>query len=345
LSEKKILNPAKKEGLKVISFSNKSNQDKRLLKKFIDFHWNHYKYDPQYIPLFDMEYTGFKLLGLKGFFDPDNLFFKHADMRFFMVLKGMEVLGRCNAFVNYNHNERWKDKIGFFGQFETVDDPEVVDMLINSSTQWLKSQGMDEIRGPQNLPVNEATPGLMTEGFDSRPVTYYHYNKSYYEKLLLDIGFKPIKQVFSWEVPVTNPMEEKLERVSRKVIDRFEVTFESWGERPLKERKLEMFEIYNEAWKDNFGFVPFTKEEFDSIVDDMQVIMDKGLFMFVYVKGESAAFFGGVPNLFEKMKPHPIFRRAEWWRMIRLFLSKKGACSGPATSTTSPWKIPFIARC
>ncbi|MBN1350426.1 hypothetical protein JXJ21_13510 [candidate division KSB1 bacterium] len=307
---------------KLISFSNQTRQDKKLLKTFVDFHWKHYEDHPQYVPLLDYEYLGFKLLGIKGFFEPRNLFFKHTDMQFFLALNGDEVVGRCNAFVNHNHNRHWHDKVGFFGQFESIDDQQVAAALLNAAADWLKSQGMEFMRGPQNLPVNEATPGLLTEGFDSRPVMYYHYNKPYYENLLLAEKFEPVKRVCSWEVPVMNPMEERLVRVAQKVIDRFDLKIETWGERPLKVRKQEMFEIYNDAWNDNFGFVPFTQEEFYSIIDDMLLIMDKGLFLFIYLKGETAAFFGGVPNITERMVPFTGCRRCELLRAAKMLLTK-----------------------
>ncbi|MDZ7261217.1 MAG: hypothetical protein ONB05_03800, partial [candidate division KSB1 bacterium] len=80
--------------------------------------------------------------------------------------------------------------------------------------------------------------------------------------------------------------------------------------------------IYNDAWSDNFGFVPFTQEEFYTIVDDMQLIIDKNLFLFAYVKGEPAAFFGGVPNITERMTPIPGFRRWELLRAAKMLLTK-----------------------
>ncbi len=75
-------------------------------------------------------------------------------------------------------------------------------------------------------------------------------------------GFVPVKQVKSWWVTTREPMVEKLERVSQKVIQRYGVTFETWNERPFAERRREMFEVYNDAWNDNWGFVPFTEKNF-----------------------------------------------------------------------------------
>ncbi|MCP4153164.1 MAG: hypothetical protein GY757_35870 [bacterium] len=307
--------------IEIISFSNQSREDKKRLKQFVDFHWKHYEKDPQFVPLLDYEFLGFKLVGMIGFFEPKNLLYKHAEIRFFLALKDKQIVGRCNALVNHAHNETWKDKTGFIGHFESVDSQEVTDALLNAAQDWLKDKGMDAVRGPQNMPVNEATPGIMTEGFDSRPVIYYAYNKKYYEKLLLGSGFLPIKKVFSWEVPVMNPMEEKLKRVTEKVIKRFDITIETWGQRSYYERRQEMFEIYNDAWANNFGFIPFTKEEFYSIFDDMRLIIDKRLFQFIYVKGESAAFLGCVPNLSEILKTKP-GRKNELLRAIKLYLFK-----------------------
>ncbi|HEX9934316.1 MAG TPA: hypothetical protein VGB38_03885, partial [bacterium] len=306
----------------IVSFGNQTQEDKKLLRRFVDFHWKHYENESQYVPLLDYEYLGFKALGIKGFFEPDNLFFKHAEMRFFLAQRNGETLGRCNAFVNANHNRHWNDKVGFFGQFETVDDMEITNALVRAAGDWLKSKGMERMRGPQNLPINEATPGILTKGFESRPVMYYHYNKPYYEKLLVGAGFAPVKRVLSWEVTTRNPMEEKLLRVSQKVIDRYHVKVETWDERPLDVRKKEMLDIYNDAWHDNFGFVPFTEEEFNRIIDDMQLIMDKGLFVFLYLRDEPVAFFGGVPNVTEFLVPHARFRRAELWRALRMILYK-----------------------
>lgn len=307
----------------IISFGNTSKQDKKLLKKFVNFHWKHYKNDPQYIPLLDYEYLGFKLIGITGFFEPRNLFFKHADMRFFLALRGGEIVGRCNVFVNHNHNKHWNDKIGFFGQFESVHEQKVTNILLDSAAQWLRSQGMNRIRGPQNLPVNDATPGIMTDGFNSRPVMYYHYNKPYYQELLENAGFKSVKRVVSWEVDVMRPMEEKLLRICEKIVKRYSVTIEPWGARNLDERKREMLLVYNAAWDRNFGFVPFTEEEFSSLIDDMLLIMDKELFVFVYVKGELAGFFGGVPNVTEFMKPVRGCRRCEFFRALKMLLNAK----------------------
>jgi len=318
-----MINRKKINEYELIDFDNETKEERKLLRKFVDFHWHHYDPKENYVPLLDYEYLGFRLIGITGFFEPKNLFFKHSKMKFFLILKDGKIVGRCNAFVNNRHNEHWNDRVGFFGQFESIDDPEAAKILLQASSQFLKQEGIQVIRGPQNLPVNDATPGFLTEGFNSRPVMYYHYNKPYYPMLVENLGFKAVKRVKSWEVIPQRPMEEKLKRLAQKLIDRYKVTIEGWEDRPLEVRKKEMLEIYNAAWNDNFGFVPFTQEEFDQIIDDMLLIMDKKLFIFLYLKDEPAAFFGSVPNVAEHLSRIGKFRNLELIRALKMILKVK----------------------
>lgn len=311
------------KNVNIVQFGNKSKSDKKYLKRFVDFHWKHYRNHSNYIPLLDYEYLGFSLIGIKGFFEDNNLFFKHADMVWFLAMRGTEVVGRCIAFVNHNHNKHWNDKVGFFGLFESIEDDAVTKQLLDAAKNWIKAQGMGTMRGPVNLPVNEATPGILTDGFESRPVMYYHYNMPYYEKLLVNYGLSPVKRVLSWEVDALKPLPDKIDNFAQKIIHRYQISIEDWGERPLQTRKQEMWSIYNEAWNDNWGFVPFTQEEFYRIIDDMMLIMDKRLFAFLYVKGESAAFFGAVPNVTEKLTPLSWCKRCELLRAIKMLLGAK----------------------
>ena len=123
-------------GVEIVAFGNQTRKDKKLLKQFVGFHWKHYKDESHYIPLLDYEYLGFKLLGVCGFFEPRNLFFKHAEMKFFLAFRENKIVGRCNAFVNHNHNKQWKDRVGFFGHFESVNDLEVANALLDAAREF-----------------------------------------------------------------------------------------------------------------------------------------------------------------------------------------------------------------
>ncbi len=312
--------PARTE---IVSFGNRTAADRRRLKRFVAFHWTHYRGDPRYVPLLDYEYLGSRLLGITGFFEARNSFFDHGEAQFFLAMRDGRIVGRCNAFVNHHHNAHAGDRTGFFGNFECVDDAGTAGALLGAAETWLRSKGMTAIRGPQNFPVNEATPGFLVEGFDSRPVVYYHFNKPYYASLAHACGYRPAMHYLSWECAVrSGSVDSAFEAACEKVVSRSGVTVEPWKARPFAARREEMFEIYNDAWHDNFGFVPFTQAEFFKIVDDMRLIMDSDLFLFVYVHGELAAFFGGVPNLFEVLATRGAAPGSELVRAVRMLLKK-----------------------
>jgi GNAT superfamily N-acetyltransferase len=309
--------------INIIQFSNKSSQDKKLLREFVDFHWSHYREEPRFIPLLDYEFLGFKLLGVTGYFEPHHLFFKHGRMSFFLARRNGETVGRTCAFVNDDHNRHHKDKVGFFGFFESINDQAVTNALLSAAGQYLKSEGMTAMRGPQNLPVNEATPGVLIEGFDAMPIIYYHFNYPYYADLLQQNGMTVIKNVVGIDMPVNTPVEERFIRMSEKVKKRYDITIETFSRKRFKVLREFMFDIYNEAWENNWGFVPVSREEFYKNLDDMKLIWDPKMFLFAFVKGEPAAFFGSIPNIAENMKPLSLLPRAELLRALKTIMKSK----------------------
>jgi len=309
--------------VRIASFGYRSAYDRRQLKRFVAFHWTHYLGDPRYVPLLDYEYLGSRLLGITGFFEARNLFFDHGDARFFLALEEERIVGRCTAFVNDRHNAHAGDRTGFFGHFECVDDRETAHALLDAAEQWVQARGMTSIRGPQNFPVNEATPGFLIDGFDSRPVVYYHFNKPYYAPLVQGCGYQPVMYYRSWECAVQDGhVDPSFGDACEKVVARSGISIEHWNKRSFATRRAEMFDLYNDAWRDNWGFVPFTEAEFFKIVDDMRLIMESDLFLFLYVRGELAAFFGGVPNLCELLATQGHARRSELLRAVRLLVRK-----------------------
>ena len=152
-------------GIEIERFASTDPGARAGLRAFVDFHWSHYRDDPQYIPLLDYEYLGFRLLGIDGYFEPRSLFLQHAAIAFFIAYDAArQPVGRCMALVNDDHNAHWNEKTGFFGFFESIDAQEVTDALLRAAGGWLRERGMRSMRGPQNLPVNQATPGVLTEG-------------------------------------------------------------------------------------------------------------------------------------------------------------------------------------
>ncbi|MEW6062260.1 MAG: hypothetical protein AB1600_10030, partial [Bacteroidota bacterium] len=130
-------------------------------KKFIDFLYSHYKNDKNFVPPLRMDRE--KLIDKEK-----NPFYKHAEMELFLAERDGNVIGRIGGIVNYNHNKEHSDRVGFFGFFECVNEQEVANALFDEAKKFVKSKGMNALRGPANPSVNDEY-GLLIEGFDSPP--------------------------------------------------------------------------------------------------------------------------------------------------------------------------------
>ena len=139
----------------ILSFSNSSRSDLKKIKEFVEFQRDFYKSENHSIPLLRYEYLGSRLLGMKGFFEQRNTFFKHGECQFFLAYRDQQIVGRCAAFIDENYNKHWKTKVGFFGQFECIDDKAVAKDLLAQAEAWLRGKGMSAMRGRRNFPMKE----------------------------------------------------------------------------------------------------------------------------------------------------------------------------------------------
>ncbi len=308
--------------IEIRKFDHTHSDFSHHIREFVSFHWRHYRHEPRFIPLLNIEFLGLKIVGMRGFFEPSYSLFQHGKVCFLTAYRDREVVGRTMVFTNDHHNQHWHDHVGFFGFFECIEDQEVANKLLSTAGQWLREQGMDTLRGPQNLPINEATPGILIDGFDAIPMVYYHYNHPYYQKLLVENGMQLAKRVMGFKVPVQTPIAAELKEVTARLRQRYNIRIEPFTRRNIKEFREYMFEIYNEAWDNNWGFVPFTRNELFRNIEDMMLIWDPAMFLFAFVDEQPAAFFGSVPNIFERMKPNYAFRRLDIIRAVKMLLTK-----------------------
>jgi len=148
------------------------------LKFFSEIPYILYRGDSFWVPPLKKEYL--HLLGL------GHPFWKHASRRLFAALDGGRACGCAAAIINANHNQFHNEKCGFFGFFESVNDREVSNLLLAACRSWLKSEGMEIMRGPMNPSTNE-TCGLLINGFDSPPAIMMPYNPAYYPVVVVPL--------------------------------------------------------------------------------------------------------------------------------------------------------------
>jgi len=237
-----------------------------------------------------------------------NPFFNHSRIKLWIAYKDGIPAGRIAAIVNENHNKTHNDKTGFFGYFECVNDSEVSKVLFDEAGNWLKENGMDNMRGPINLSTNDEV-GLLVEGFDVPPVILMLYNPEYYENLLLSYGFTKTKDLFAYLVRANilqdNKVMDKLRRISDMVLKREKIEIQTLNMNDFSNELTKVKEVYNNAWQHNWGFVPLTDSEMDFIADSLKPIVDKDLVYFAMFEGKPIGFSLAIPDMnqvFIKMK-------------------------------------------
>jgi hypothetical protein len=267
--------------------------EKELLQ-FIKLPWKIYKDDPNWVPPLISE--------RKAFFDPQkNPFFEHALVKNFLASREGELVGRISAIVNHNHNRFHRDKTGFFGFFESIKDYQVSAQLFDAAGGFLKSQGMELMRGPCNFSTNEEL-GFLSEGYDSPPVIMMTYNPRYYLDFAEEYGFRKAKDLFAYYMHQSVKPPERVVRVAEKVKKKKNLRIRRLNLRQLGSEIRIIKEIYNSAWSDNWGFVPMTDREFDYLAKDLKRILDPDLVLIAEVDGEPAGFSLALPDINQVLK-------------------------------------------
>lgn len=267
---------------------------KRDLNQFIKLPWKIYREDPYWIPplILDMK----KLLNKRK-----NPFFQHSTAEYFLARKNGKVVGRVAAIINHNHNKFHDERTGFWGFFESQNDREVSQGLLQTALNWVKENGMSLLRGPMNFSTND-TCGLLCEGFDSSPVIMMPYNPQYYLSLIEDFGFTKTKELFAYYFDRKRPMPERFESMAKRTHRDKSIRFRPLNLRDF-DREIEVvMSIYNEAWEANWGFVPMTEAEFKHLAKDLKPIVDPDIAYIAEVDGEPAGFSLSLPDYNQILK-------------------------------------------
>ena len=253
------------------------------ITKFIKFAWKIYKEDPYWVPPLLMDKK--KMLNKNK-----NPFFKAAQMEMFMAYKNGEPVGRIAAIKNDTHNKIHNENIGFFGFFESINNQEVANALLDKAKEWLQSKGVTAMRGPANPSSNDEF-GMLLEGFEDSPRIMMTYNPKYYLDLMDNYGLKKVKDLLAYQID--NPKllkSEKLVRVAEIARKRSNVEIKQINLKQFKSELEKVKFVYNQAWAPNWGFIPMTDEEIDNLAKELKPLVEDSLVVFAEVEGKTVAF-------------------------------------------------------
>ncbi len=267
---------------------------KSELKKFMLFPWKIYKKDPNWVPPL--------VADIKEKLDKKkNPFFEHADMDLFLAVREDEIVGRIAAIVDENHNRMHDEKIIFFGLYESFNDFDTANTLLERAAEWGRERGMEVLRGPMNLSMNDECAFLL-EGFDSPPVIMMPYNPPYYLELMEKCGLVKAKDLYAFFMTRDYEAAEKVAGIVEKAKKDLKVKLRVVNMKNLDEEVKKIKYVYNHAWEKNWGFVPWTDKEMNHMVKKLKQVADPSLVILAEDNDKPVGFAFGLPNYNEVLK-------------------------------------------
>ena len=260
------------------------------INEFIRFPWKVYRGAPHWVAPLKSE-VKFLLSEKK------NPFFHHAETACFLARRSGETVGRIAAIIDRNHIEIHQERVGFFGFFECLADSAVARKLLDRAASWLKERGMEIMRGPMNPSTNEEC-GFLLEGFDSPPMIMMPYTPAYYLDYMERCGLTKARDLYAYITVIKEVAAGgRLEKLASSVKVRIPgLTVRPADMKRLRQELAAVKEIYNSAWSHNWGFVPMTDEERESMAKRLKPLIVPELLLIAEVNGTPAGFFMAVPD-------------------------------------------------
>jgi GNAT superfamily N-acetyltransferase len=283
-------------GHAVLSIEQFGLGDPRI-REFARLPWRLYRGDPAWTPPLMMDLLGNRLLGAKGLLTAAHPYHKEAEVTHFLARRGERAVGRVSASVNRRFNDHYGSKVGFFGFFECEDDPEAARLLLDAAAAWLQERGMTAMRGPGEYSnATHERQGVLVEGFEFPPTVELTHNPPYYADLIEGCGLSKVKDYVAYTIEFGDVPRKRIEHLSAAVRSRANIEVRCADMKHFREEVALIVRLYNEAWAANWGFLPLTEDEADSIAETLKPIVDPGLVRFAYIDGEPVAVFGAIPD-------------------------------------------------
>lgn len=232
---------------------------------------------------------------------PKNPVFGHLKWQAWIAWAGDKPVGRITAQVDTLHRQLHGNDTGHFGMLEAIDDPAIFESLMSTAESWLQQEGAHRITGPFNLTINEES-GLLVEGFDEPPCALMGHSKPYYGTRIEGLGYQPAVDLLAYwmrtdELNFPPPIRRMMDRV------RDRVTIRALNRKNFQAEIKILRDIFNDAWANNWGYIPFTEAEFEELGKNLKLLVPGDLLYIAEVDGEPSAFIVALPNINEAIAP------------------------------------------
>ena len=208
-----------------------------------------------------------------------NPWFEHGEAEFFVAERDGEPAGRISAHLDHRWDEYQGGKDAMFGFFEAAEDPEVVRALFDAAGEWAVARGRERILGPMDFTTNDEI-GILIEGFERRPMILEPWHPPYYQRLIEAEGFAKAMDVLMWELRMGELKEgEKFDpsihEAAEKALHDEGIVIRNMRKREMAAEVRRFMDVYNEAWGDNWGFVPITDAECEFQAKNLKQVLDE----------------------------------------------------------------------
>jgi GNAT superfamily N-acetyltransferase len=275
-------------------------QDERGRKRFVRFPWQVYHDDPLWVPPL--------IRSQMRSLDPQRgSFFRYGDAALFMARRGGRDVGRVAGWIHHRANEFLNESAAGFGYFETLDDYDVAQVLLDSACNWAREQGMETIRGPFHFTMDDS-PGVLIEGFDRSPVLLCGHTPAYYADLIEQYGMVKYRDAYAYWTDLTafngdvNNLPPKILRVAELVRRRMGVELRVARGEEWDAEVTRVMHLVNEAMGTMRNHVPMDEREFKRFVEDLKRVIDFDLVFFAEVDGEPVGFSAAIPDINRALK-------------------------------------------
>lgn len=268
-------------------------EDRRALKRFLSMPARLYTRDRHWVQPLTFE-------RLEHLNPNKNPYFEHAEVAYWLALRGGRPVGRISAQVDRLHLERHQDGSGQFGFLEAEDDPEVFAALFETAEAWLKARGMRRATGPFSLSINDES-GLLIDGFETPPYLLMGHAPRYYRVRIEEQGYRKARDLIAYAFDVLAPPPPRARRLLERLSKGAGLRFRPIAMRRFDQELQTIVDIFNDAWSDNWAFVPMTPAEVRYMGRNLKPILRAGYAWIGEVDGVPAAMTVTLPNVNEAL--------------------------------------------
>ena len=230
-----------------------------------------------------------------------NPYFEHAEAEYFIAERDGEPVGRITAQIDRRWDEYQGGEDGMFGFFETIDDREVAAALLGAAEDWLRARGRSRVLGPMDFTTNDEL-GLLVDGYELRPMILQNWHPPYYRELIEGLGYGKEIDLLMWflglgELKEGDQFDASIHAAAENALRSEGVEIRRIVKRNLHEEMRRFTEVYNEAWADNWGFVPPTEAEIEFHAKLLKQVIDEDWAFVAEKEGETVGVALTLPDI------------------------------------------------